>query len=51
MPFGEPDQEFRAGEVRAQAPVRSRAEGEVPVVRAVNDDLVGVRELRGVAVG
>ena len=43
--------QLHAGQVRADAAVDAEAEGGVAVLGPVDDDLVGVLEQRGVAVG
>src|SRR5678816_1188902 len=43
--------EFHAREVRTDATMYSEAEGRMAVRLAVNNDLIGVRENRGISVG
>src|SRR5262245_12071287 len=44
------DLAFQAGERRAQAEVRSVAEGDMPIIRARDVEAVGIEELRRVAI-
>lgn len=51
LPLLQCDVQLQPGEVRAETAVRPGAKGDVPVLRAVDDDPVGVREFVLVAVG
>ena len=51
VPLLEGDPQFQARQVRADTPVRTGAEGEVPVGPAVRDEGVRVGELLGIATG
>ena len=46
-PFLQRDRDLHAGEVRPDAAVDAEAEGGVPVLRAVDHDAVGVRNISG----